>query len=94
MKHPANVNARGWITAPREDITITTHVSVSVATLQHAMHLSSTIQTCVDVSANPMLVIRVSILIMRVAVVNVPSTRPVQTISNLTERLANANAVM
>lgn len=93
MKHPANANARGSITAAQEDITTMIHVSASVATLQHATHHSNMIQTCVGVSANPMPAIQVSTSIMRVAVVSVLNTRPAQTISTSIGHLANACVV-
>ena len=93
MKYPANANARGSITAAQEDIMTMIHVSVSVATLQHAMHHSSMIQTCVGVYANPMPAIQVSILTMRAAVVSVLNIRPAQTISTSIGHLANASVV-
>ena len=90
---PVRANARGLTTAPQEDITTMIHVSVSVATFQHAMLHSSMIQTCVGVSANPMTAMRVSTSIRRVVVANVLNTRPAQTINTSIGHPANANVV-
>ena len=91
--HPVSANARGSTTALQGDIMTMIHVSVSVATLQHVMHHSSMIQTCVGASANPMTAMRVSTLIWRAAVVNVLNTRPAQTISTSIGHPVNANVV-